>query len=70
MREKMIIMSNALALTLLGVRIGFLNRLLAELFRKRKLLFLCPAIDGILLSMRKEFIMLEKRQLSFLCLDI
>ncbi len=70
MREKLTIMSNAFLLTLLGVRIELYNRLLTELFRKRKLISLCRYIDRRLLSLRKEFIMLERRHLSFICLDI
>ncbi len=70
MREKLIIVSNAFLLTVLGVRIGFYNRLLTSLFRKRKLLFLCRLIDRHLMLLRKEFIMLERRHLSIICLDI
>ncbi len=70
MREKLIIMSNAFLLALLGVKIKFCNRLLILLFRKGKMLFLCRYIDRYLLSMRKEFLMLEKRHLSIVCLDI
>ncbi len=70
MREKLIIVSNAFLLTLLGIRIEFCNRLLTFLFRKRMLLFLCRYIDKHLLLLRKEFIILERRHLSGLCLDI
>lgn len=70
MREKLTIVSNAFLLTLLGVRIELYNRLLTELFRKRKLISLCRHIDSRLLSLRKEFLMLERRHLSFVYLDI
>lgn len=70
MKEKMLILSNAFALTLLGARIEFYNRLLTELFRKRRLLFLCAGLDRHLMILRKEFLMLERRQLSIICLDI
>ena len=70
MREKLIIMSNAFNLTLLSIRIGIYNRLLTLLFRKRKMLFLCRLIDSRLLMLRKEFLMLERRHLSIICLDI
>ncbi len=70
MREKLIIMSNAFLLTVLGVRIELYNRLLTLLFRKKKLLFFCRYIDRHLLFLRKEFLMLEKRHLYIMCLDI
>lgn len=70
MREKFIIMSNAFMLTLLGIRIELCNRLLAFLFRKRKALFICRYIDSHLLMLRKEFLIIEKRHLSIICLDI
>lgn len=70
MREKLTIVSNAFLLTVLGVRIELYNRLLTELFRKRKLIFLCGYIDSRLLSLRKDFLMLERRHRSFICLDI
>ncbi len=70
MREKLIIMSNAFLLALLGIRIEFCNSLLTLLFRKRKALFLCRYIDRHLLLLRKEFLIMEKRHLSGICLDI
>ena len=70
MREKSIIMSNAFLLTLLGIRIGLCNRLLTFLFRKGRSLTLCRYMDRHLLSLRKEFLILEKRHLSIICLDI
>lgn len=70
MKEKMLILSNAIALTSLGGKIEFYNRLLTLLFRKRRLLFLCRHIDRRLLSLRKEFLFLERRHLSIICLDI
>ncbi len=70
MREKLIIMSNAFFMTLLGIRIEFFNRLLTLLFLKRKMLFLCTPVDRHLMRLRKDFIMLERRHLSFVCLDI
>lgn len=70
MKEKMLILSDAFYLTLLGVRIEFYNRLLTELFRRRRLLFLCALFDRHLMQLRKEFLMMEKRHLSIICLDI
>lgn len=70
MREKIIIMSDAFLLTLLGIRIELCNRLLSCLFRKKKFLFLCCPVDRHLLSLRQDFMMLEKRHLSIICLDI
>lgn len=70
MREKIIIMSNAFILTLLGIRIELCNRILTFLFRKRKALPFCRYIDRHLLLLRKEFLIIEKRHLSIICLDI
>ncbi|MBR6567421.1 MAG: hypothetical protein IKK60_02095 [Clostridia bacterium] len=63
-------MSNALILALLGIRISLCNRLLTLLFRKRRALPLCRCIDRHLLLLRKEFLIIEKRHLSIICLDI
>ncbi len=70
MKEKMIILSNAVVMTILGVRIDFYNRLLAALFRKKKMHFICRAIDSRLITLRKEFNMLEGIHLSAIRLDI
>ena len=70
MREKFIILSNAVFLALLGTKIDLYSRLIITLFRKRRLLFLCARLDRRLMNMRKDFIMLQKRHLSFICLDI
>ncbi len=70
MREKIIIMSDAFLLFLLGAKIEFYNRLLTLLFCKRKLLFLSRHLDSRLLLLRKEFLMLERRHLSVIYLDI
>ena len=70
MKEKILLVSNAFLLTLLGVRIELCNRLLTLLFRKRKMLNLCRCIDRHLVLLRKEFIILEKRHLSVIFLDI
>ncbi|MBQ3137204.1 MAG: hypothetical protein IJB74_06970 [Clostridia bacterium] len=70
MKERIIILSNAFLLALLGIRIELCNRLLTLLFRKRKMLNLCRRIDRHLVLLRKEFIILERRHLSVICLDI
>lgn len=70
MKEKMLILSDALVLVWLGARIEIYNRLITALFRKRILLFICPTLDRQLMRLRKDFLMAEKRHLSIICLDI
>lgn len=66
MREKLLIMSNALVLALSGIRIEFYNRILPILFKRHTPTFICAAVDRYLLRLRKEFLLLEKRHLSIL----
>ncbi len=70
MREKFTILSDAFFMAILGAKIELYNQLITALFRKRRLLFLCPFLDRRLMNMRKEFLMLEKRRLSLIYLDI
>ncbi|MBR5437278.1 MAG: hypothetical protein IKV21_00015 [Clostridia bacterium] len=70
MKEKFIMMSDAFLLALYGMRIEGCSRLIMLLFRRKGLSFLCRRIDRHILRLRKDFMLLEKRHLSVICLDI